>query len=184
MNSATNPSVNCTHCRGEGFPSCQCLEDDPPTPPVIEEMPERTRVEVYRDALDERDHALSLLGIIPMHPSPFARQEWRVNAEPYPTVFYALASAVREYREMHEAALQSSQQRAEQEKGDAARYRFLRDHLETDGEVDDCDMATRFYSWLKIKDENIYLPDAYGWSSIDEAIDAAITARSTKRTET
>lgn len=59
---------------------------------------------------------------------------------------------------------------------DAARYRFLRPFLDTDGEVDCMGMASRFYSWLRIKDETIPLPDALGWNSVDEAIDAAISS--------
>lgn len=59
---------------------------------------------------------------------------------------------------------------------DAARYRFLRPFLDTDGEVDNTDMASRHYSWLWIKNETISLPDAVDWDSVDEAIDAAISS--------
>lgn len=163
----------------------------PPTPPVVEEMPEEVQ-EMVDDARNDvkrsdgvssmplkaaRSHVWLADRVVELE-RQLAGEQWQCTR-----VSDWLAESRGQLQDARDA-LQSSQQRAEQEKGDAARYRFLRDHLETDGEVDDCDMATRFYSWLKIKDENIYLPDAYGWSSIDEAIDAAITARSTQRTET
>jgi hypothetical protein len=75
-----------------------------------------------------------------------------------------------EYR----AALAAVTAERDAARADANRWRWIRPHLSTDGDVDEGD--GRLYQFLYVANEHVPLPDGLGFNGVDEAVDAALAA--------
>jgi hypothetical protein len=76
------------------------------------------------------------------------------------------------------AALAPRAGEARKDGEDAERWRFVRQFLDTDGDVDESSMAARHYQWVRVNDEALHERTcAAGWThTVESLVDVARAA--------